>query len=392
MKTLCIAGKNDVAVNVLKYARETYGDQIRIVAIPDRSDDGINKWQQSLKWYCDRNAVPLVTLKDIYDEKKLYFLSLEFDRIVRPEKFASNRLYNIHFSKLPAYKGMYTSVLPILHDEPEGGVTLHKIRRGIDTGEIIEQQVFPIDFDMTSLKLYERCISEGTKLVIKYLDDLLNDKVEYHPQLSEHSSYYSTDAIDYGNLQFETNRTAAQIHNQIRAFAFRPYQLLKYGDAALLSSKISQDVSEEKPGTILEEDDISMTMATIDYNLLIYKDTLNLLMQAITENNNVLAKRLCSSKTVINEKEEHGWSPLIVAVYNNNFEMVQYLIDNGADVSVTNNNGTTILMYAKDCYKNTGDRTIFDYLIKLGLDINKKDYYGLSLADYCEKENVMELL
>lgn len=59
MKTLSIAVKNDVAVNVLKYALEAYGDQIHIVAIPDKSDDGINKWQQSLKWYCDRNSIPV---------------------------------------------------------------------------------------------------------------------------------------------------------------------------------------------------------------------------------------------------------------------------------------------------------------------------------------------
>ena len=39
---------------------------------------------------------------------------------------------------------MYTSCLPILFNEKESGVTLHKIDRGIDTGDIIDQITFPI--------------------------------------------------------------------------------------------------------------------------------------------------------------------------------------------------------------------------------------------------------
>ncbi|MBQ8080233.1 MAG: hypothetical protein IJ236_09800 [Oscillospiraceae bacterium] len=74
----------------------------------------------------------------MYDTEDLIFLSAEFDRLIRPDKFRSQELYNIHFSLLPRYKGCYTSVHPLLHGDTTTGVTFHRIRRGIDTGEIID--------------------------------------------------------------------------------------------------------------------------------------------------------------------------------------------------------------------------------------------------------------
>lgn len=391
MKTLCIAGKNDIAINVLKYALKRYNNTLHIIAILNKTETGKNSWQRSYKVFCEENNVPIVKLEDVYDIEDLYFISLEFDKLIKTRKFRSDKLYNIHFSKLPAYKGMYTSALPLINDEPEGGVTFHKIRDGIDTGEIIEQSTFPIDFYMTGLDYYKNCIRYGTELVIKNLDDVLNDRVVFHKQPALGSSYYSRKAIDYSNLQLDVNKTACEVHNQIRAFAFRPYQLLKICDSPILNSEITNEISEEKPGTVIEEDDISIKITTIDYNLNIYKDTLQKLLSAIRNNDNNKAKYLCTCHTVINEQEEHGWSPLIVAAYNGNFEMIKYLLEHGANIHAVNHHGTTVLMYAKEYYKRTNDRTIFDFLKENGADIDARDYSGKSLYDYCKEENLMAL-
>ena len=47
-------------------------------------------------------------------------------------------------------------------------------------------------------------------------------------------------------------------------------------------------------------------------------------------------------------------------------EMARYLIDEGANERVLNNNGTDLLMYAKDCYLNSGDTTMFEYMLDFG--------------------------
>lgn len=387
MKTICIAGKNDIAVDILLYCLNFYYEH-RIVCITNRNEIGVNTWQKSLKWFAEKNNVEIVSLQDVYDIEDLLFLSLEFDRIIKPEKFKSTSLYNIHFSMLPKYKGMYTSVLPILYCEKNTGVTLHRIRAGIDTGEIIEQMTVPISIDDCSLDLYKKLIYSGTELVIKNLEKLLNGNLKTYRQEKEGSTYFSTNVIDYSNLELNVNKTAYQIKNQIRAFCFRPYQIIPWNGVKYIDCEITDDISIAKPGTIITDTDVYTKITTIDYNVILYKDVFEELLKSIQCGDNARAKYLCASKKNIEAQDSHGWSALTVAVYNNNYWMVEFLCKNGANLNVLNNNGTTLLMYAKNCYIQSGDATIFEYLMGCGLDAGQKDYKGKELADYCSAEGV----
>lgn len=59
------------------------------------------------------------------------------------------------------------------------------------------------------------------------IEALLNDEYICTPQEAKHSTYFALDAIDYANFKLSVKCTAYQIQSKIRAFAFRPYQLLK---------------------------------------------------------------------------------------------------------------------------------------------------------------------
>lgn len=387
MKTICIAGKNDIAVDILLYCKKTYPKN-RIVCITNRNETGKNSWQKSLKWFAEKNGVEIIDLKTAYEIQDLLFLSTEFDRIIRPDKFKTTELYNIHFSLLPKYKGCFTAIMPLLNGEDFTGVTLHRIRDGIDTGEIIEQRRIEINDDDCSLDVYKKCLQYGTELVCKNLDDLLSGNIKTYRQDSKHSTYYSNTTIDYSNLELNVNGTAYQIQNQIRAFCFRPYQLLNWNDTSYVECVITDDVSNKKPGTILENTDIYTKISTVDYDVTLYKDTLEELLKCIREHDNERAKHLCTSQKLITAQDKHGWSPLTVSVYNNNLEMVQWLANNGADICVVNNNGTNLLMYAKNCFVNTGNPTVFEYLASKGLSFIQKDYNGKDLYDYCKMEGI----
>ena len=216
MKTICIAGKNDIAVNVLFYCIENYPEN-RIIVICTRKDLGVNGWQKSLRWFAGKNNIEICKLEDVYEIENLIFLSVEFDRILKPERFKTDRIYNIHFSLLPKYKGCHTSVLPILHGESETGVTFHKIDRGIDTGAIIDQEAIKILSTDTSYDLYKKLICVGTKVLIRNLKDAVSGTVKETVQKKSGSTYYPKNAIDYKNLRLDTNCTAFQIKNQVRA-------------------------------------------------------------------------------------------------------------------------------------------------------------------------------
>lgn len=390
MRTICIAGKNDIAVDVLLYCINKFYDY-KIVCITNKNDPAINTWQRSLKWYAQRKQIPIVSLEDVYEIEDLLFLSLEFDRIIKPDRFKSTNLYNIHFSMLPQYKGMYTSVLPILDGKNFTGVTLHRIDAGIDTGDIVVQKKVEILHDDTALDLYRKLISEGTKIVIEQVENLLRREVTAYPQDWKESTYYSKKEIDYNDITIKLNETAYQIGKQIRAFCFRPYQIMKWNGCGYIACKILNERSTLKPGTIIEDTDIYTEVATVDYNVRLYKDVLSRLFEFIKLQKNDEAKRCCYSEKIINDKDEHGWTALTVAVYNNNFEMTEYLVNHGGDTQVVNNNGTTLLMYAKNCFTRTGDATIFEYLLQIGLDPEEKDYYEKTVNDYCREEGVVSI-
>ena len=269
---ICIAGKNNIAIDVCRYVVAHYPDA-NIYALINRNEPGEDNWQRSyLKYIHSEPRVILSTLEQMYEIPDLIFMSVEYDRIIRPHRFKTKYLYNIHFSLLPAYKGVYPSVWPILNGEEYAGVTLHKMDQGIDTGDIIAQKRFRLSPNETSFSLYTKLIEEGTKLVIKHVDRLIAHRFKANPQSAIGSTYYSKKSIDYANLAIDLNVTAAQLDRQIRAFYFPAYQVAQVYGCAIRRAKITREKSTSKPGTILRDTDTMLKLATIDYNVVLSKE------------------------------------------------------------------------------------------------------------------------
>lgn len=238
---ICIAGKNNIATSALLYTLRYYYDNNEIIVIPNRTDCGVDLWQKSLKKMAIQNNVYVAELNEIYDIKDLLFISLEFDRLIKIQKFSTDRLYNIHFSYLPKYKGMYTSVMPILYGEKYSGVTLHKIENGIDTGGIIAQKKFLININDTARDLYFKYIKYGTKLFYENIESLVMNSITLEKHSNVFSSYFSKKEIDFNNIIINLNKTSFEIHNQIRAFIFKEYQLPTINGYEIYKSKLTNE-------------------------------------------------------------------------------------------------------------------------------------------------------
>lgn len=385
---VCLAGKNNIAVNILKELIKKIPKK-NILIIVNKNDLNEDNWQRSLYKYAKKELLTITQLQDVYDIENLIFLSAEFDKIINIEKFKKNSsLYNIHFSKLPKYKGMYTSAHPILNNEKETGVTLHKIDNGIDTGDIIDQETFEISPSDTARSLYLKYIEYGTKLVLKNLDAILNNKTVSIPQKVEDSSYYSKLSINYRNLTIDLNQTAENIYNQLRAFNFREYQLPKVNGVSIISSKITKIKSVMRPGCVIFEDELAILLTTIDYNIIVYKDRSKELFEACAKGEYEVIKQICCVKEHLDIQNEKGWSPLVIATYNGHIEIVKFLVGQGADIRITNNNNTNLLMYSKDFYKKSKNRYLYDLYLKLGIKKEDKDYCDKSLVDYLNEEKI----
>lgn len=379
---ICVAGKNDIAVDILMYLITLYSEQYEICVTYNRNETGKNSWQRSLRFFAQQNNIPSYELENLYTEKDLIFLSLEYDRIIHPEKFNSSHLFNIHFSLLPSYKGMYTSALPILYGEQYVGVTLHEIAKGIDTGRIIAQEKFALDESTSARELYLSYIKHGTNLVKQNLQNLIDNNYKCVKQTQYKSTYFSKNTIDYSNINIDLNRTAYEIGRQIKAFSFREYQMPIVNGKKIAEYEYTNIISTEKPGTIIDATSDYIQLSTIDYDIILYVDKFDEIIAMCEENRLDDLKQVTFLERYLSQRTTKGWSPLIVATYFNNKDIVYYLIKKGADITDKNINGTNLLMYAKDAYINTKDLELFQFYICKGVSPYEMDYSGHDLFYY----------
>jgi len=328
-------------------------------------------------------------LDEAYDLDDVVFLSLEFDKIVRPKKFKTDRLFNIHFSLLPKYKGMYTSVFPIINRDDTSGVTLHCIDSGIDTGDIIDQMSFPLTKKETCESLYLKYIDNGTSLVLNNIHNILNNKFKQYPQKTAGSTYNAKDSIDFNHITIPLNQTASELDAIIRAFHFRSYQLPCIMGSMISSTHICDEKSPIRPGNVINETDEFLKLSTIDYNILLFKDKFIDVLNFCKENNVDALQAVPNIESYINEKEtKHGWTPLMVAAYNGAMDTITYLISIGADVNAQNFNGTTVAMYAKEAYLQGKGISAIKTIIENGANLFTKDYNGKNIFDYVKEDGI----
>lgn len=381
----CIAGKNAIAINGLHMLINRGIPTNNIRACVNRSDTGINNWQRSFKKECVDLNIKIVTLETLYEIEDLIFISLEYDQIIKVNRFKSENLYNIHFSLLPEFKGMYTSAWPILSGKNYSGVTLHKIDQGIDTGDIIDQIRFEFDYDTTAFGLYNLYLENSTQLLSQNLTKLIQIEYTAVLQASSGASYFSKSSINYAGLKIDFNKTAFEVKNQIRAFSFRPFQLPEVGGYAISHADISNNKSINKPGTIVDND-LSLILSTIDFDIVLYKDMLDNILDAAKTDNLELYIQLTAFNYKFDYKNDKGWNALIVSCFYESKAVFDYLIQLGYDINATNYNGTTCFMYAMTAAFKSGNTYFMQRLIDMGADIFVKDFKGEDAFYYAHKD------
>ncbi len=76
---------------------------------------------------------------------------------------------NIHASLLPKYRGAAPIQWAVIDGEKETGVTTMMMDVGLDTGDILETKVIPLDPKETSGSLFEKLSEAGGPLILSTL-------------------------------------------------------------------------------------------------------------------------------------------------------------------------------------------------------------------------------
>jgi len=77
-----------------------------------------------------------------------------------------------------------------------------------------------------------------------------------------------------------------------------------------------------------------------------------------------LQEAIKKKKTIVNAKDENGWTPLHEGARGGHLEVVKYLVEAGADVNTTNKQGATPLWWAK--HQHGQDHPVIEFLESIG--------------------------
>ncbi len=270
-KTICIAGKNQVAIYGAKKIINNYPNA-KLFYLHNKTDNGVDNWQPSFKKFATQTNLIKTSLEECQKIKNLIFISLEYDTIIQPNLFNSRSLFNVHFSKLPKYRGVYTSLFPLLYGETESGVTLHKIDEGIDTGDIIDQLTFSIQEIKSSRELYFTYMKKAEVIIDNNIDSLIEGNFVSHPQPKKMASYFSRSSIDLTSINVNFDKKAIDVINQIRAFSFKEYQLPVCFNYPICEAFNTKVISKHKAGSLINETDDAIIISTKDFNVKLVKD------------------------------------------------------------------------------------------------------------------------
>ena len=149
---------------------------------------------------------------------------------------------NLHVSLLPKYRGAAPMQRAIMNGECETGVTVMHMNEGLDTGDIISTEVFPIGPEDNFEDIHDRSADVGGVLLSNTIKEIENGTAKRIKQNDEEATYAAK--IEKSDAKIDFSKTAAELDFIIRgvtpipgAFAYLGGKMLKIVKAKPVSKK-----------------------------------------------------------------------------------------------------------------------------------------------------------
>ena len=121
--------------------------------------------------------------------------------ILKPEVFAAPRLgsINLHSGKVPEYRGAAPAFWELYHGEPLVGITIHRVHAAVDAGEVLMQELFPLETapagdPMVYVETYRRNVlrPNGIRMLVDTVARIAAGTASATPQDHGRSTTYRT--------------------------------------------------------------------------------------------------------------------------------------------------------------------------------------------------------
>ena len=170
---------------------------------------GRNKIDQKLKSISNKLSIPFISPNRVDSKKNINFFnkfdldfcfSMSYDQIFSKNliKIFNNKIFNCHAGLLPSYRGRSVLNWALINGEKYYGVTVHKVDKSIDTGDILLQKKIKIkknwEFKHILGSAYEQCSDLGYIAIKK----LQNGRYRLTKQI--HSKIKPYHLMDFGQV------------------------------------------------------------------------------------------------------------------------------------------------------------------------------------------------
>ena len=194
-------GTPDFASEILRAISETENEIVGVVSQPDKPKGRGHKLVPTdVKVTAESLRLTVYqpeTLKDGAFSDKLNELAPDMIVVaaygkILPEYILNYPRYgciNVHASLLPKYRGAAPIQWSIINGDEKTGVSIMKMEKGLDTGDIISVSETPIGEYETAGELFDRLAKLGGKLLVDTIPEIENGTAVYTKQDDSNSTY-----------------------------------------------------------------------------------------------------------------------------------------------------------------------------------------------------------
>lgn len=183
---------------------------------------------------------------------------------------------NIHASLLPKYRGAAPIQWCVIDGERETGITTMMMDVGLDTGDMLEKAVIPIEEKETGGSLHDKLSMAGGDLILSTLKKLEEGTLVRTPQTDEGTCYAKMLTKSLGDIDW--NQGAVSIERLIRglnpwpsAYTMWNGKTIKIWAADVIAGREAADFLSESgvpaetgtaPGTVVCSDKRGLVVCT----------------------------------------------------------------------------------------------------------------------------------
>ena len=193
-------------------------------------------------------------IKTIEDLKPDFIVVVAFGQIL-PKQILDIPRYgciNLHASLLPKYRGAAPINWCIIQGESKSGNTTMLMDVGLDTGDMLLTEEVELSDTTTAGELHDILMNNGSELLVKTINGIVNNDIEPVKQNSELSSYASMLDKEMAKINWQCSNV--DIHNFIRGLNPWPIAYTQYKDTVMkvYKSRVLHESSNKEIGSIIE--------------------------------------------------------------------------------------------------------------------------------------------